>query len=254
MFSQRAILMELSILIASCFLAASSHAATLRLSTSEREFRVTTFQSPGSAPRAAVVVLSGAKGYGAGAYSRLTSSLNAAGIDVFLVHFISDADVVAMESAGSARARIAYYGRRMREWRETVRVTIDAIGRQPIYDRSKIGALGISLGAMPVMAETANSSTIHATAAVDGGFPANFQTRVHSMPPFLAIWGSNDQVFSLSTGTSIHHMARSLGGPSEIMVYRGEGHAFFLEDNNVNAGRARDSIVQFFSKFLRMTR
>lgn len=184
MFSQRAILMELSILIASCFLAASSHAATLRLSTSEREFRVTTFQSPGSAPRAAVVVLSGAKGYGAGAYSRLTSSLNAAGIDVFLVHFISDADVVAMESAGSARARIAYYGRRMREWRETVRVTIDAIGRQPIYDRSKIGALGISLGAMPVMAETANSSTIHATAAVDGGFPANFQTRVHSMPPF----------------------------------------------------------------------
>lgn len=221
-------------------------AATLNLATSEREFVVTSFQIPGAASRPAVLVLSGAKGYKANAYSRLAAALNSSGIDVFLIHYISDADLAVMENAGSARVRIAYYAKRMPDWTAMVRVTIDALRQQPAY-QSGIGVLGISLGAMPAMAASANSASIDAVAVVDGGLPASFKSRVRSMPPLLLIWGSDDQVFPLTTATKLRDFTRTLGGTAEVHVYREEGHAFFLESNNSNAAAARRDIVDFFS-------
>lgn len=250
MVNLRSAFLALVFVTLNCLHAAPVNAGNFVLSTSERQFSITSYTSQVNGTRSAVVVLGGARGYEATAYARLGSALNAAGIDMFLVHFISSGDIAAMERAGSANERIAFYRKRMGEWRETVRSTISAIKSQPIYRQGKIGVLGISLGAMPVLAETANSSSIAASVAVDGGFPASFKTPVRSIPPFLAVWGSNDRVFSLATGNAIHAKAESLGGPVEILVYRGEGHAFFLEAGNENAVKARNAIAAFFARYL----
>lgn len=247
----RSALLAFLIVLLNCTLAAPVSAESITLSTSEREFSVTSYQLPGTSPRSAVVVLGGARGYESDAYRLLGEALNSKGIDMFLVHFVSSADVTAMESAGSSGGRIAYYGTRMKEWRETVKMTVSEIAGHSRYRQGKIGVLGVSLGAMPVLAETANSSTIAASVAVDGGFPATFKTAIRSMPPFLAVWGSNDRVFSVATGRAIHEKARSLGGPSEIVVYRGQGHGFFLEKGNVNAEKARHTIATFFARYLK---
>jgi dienelactone hydrolase len=232
-----------------CSTALGAQSVTLRLATTQREFLVTGFQSSGTASRPAVLVLSGAKGYDSAAYSLLATDLNASGIDVFLIRYISNADALTIESAGSAGARTAYYAKRMPDWIETIRVTIGAIRRLPMY-QSRIGVLGVSLGAMPVASVSANSSDIDASAIVDGSFPANFQQRVRSLPPLLMIWGGDDRVFPLSAGTKLRDLARSLGAAAELRAYGGEGHAFFLEPNNASAADARQRIVGFFSSKL----
>lgn len=248
-FRSAAVALCLYCLLGGCSTAWGGQSVTLKLATTQREFLVTGFQNSGTASRPAVLVLSGAKGYGAAAYSLLATDLNASGIDVFLIHYISDADALTIESAGSARARIAYYAKRMPDWIETIRVTMGAIRRLPMY-QSRIGVLGVSLGAMPVTVVSANSAEIDASIIVDGSFPANFQPRVRSLPPLLVIWGSDDRVFPLSAGTKLRDLARSLGGPAELRAYGGEGHAFFLEPNNANAADARQRIVSFFSSKL----
>jgi dienelactone hydrolase len=229
--------------------ASNAQTGTLQLATPERKFLVSTFQIAGTASRPAALMMSGAKGYQADAYLRLAAALNACGIDVFLIHYISDSDVAAMASAGSARARIAYYAQRMADWSATIRSTIDEIRRQPRY-QSKIGLLGISLGAMPATMVGANNPDIAAAAIVDGSFPANFQSRVRSIPPLMLIWGSEDRVFPQSTGTKLADLARALGGSAELLVYRGEGHGFFLENGNANATNAHAKIVDFFATHL----
>jgi dienelactone hydrolase len=245
-FRNAAIALGLYCLLGGCSTALGAQSVTLKLATTQREFLVTGFQNSGTASRPAVLVLSGAKGYDSAAYSLLATDLNASGMDVFLIHYISNADALTMESAGSPRARIAYYAKRMPDWIETIRMTIGAIRRLPMY-QSGIGVLGVSLGAMPVTVVSANSSEIDASTIVDGSFPANFQSRVRSLPPLLMVWGSDDRVFPLSTGTKLRDLARSLGGPAELRAYSGEGHAFFLEPNNASAADARRRIVGFFS-------
>jgi dienelactone hydrolase len=248
-FRNAAIALGSYCLLGGCSTALGAQSVTLRLATIQREFLVTGFQNSGAASRPAVLVLSGAKGYDSTVYSLLATDLNASGIDVFLIHYISNADALAMESAGSARARIAYYAKRMPDWIETIRVTMGAIRRLPVY-QSKIGVLGVSLGAMPVTVVSSNSSEIDASTIVDGSFPADFQSRVRLLPPLLMIWGSDDRVFPLSAGTKLRDLARSLGGAAELRAYSGEGHAFFLEPNNASATDARQRIVGFFSSEL----
>jgi dienelactone hydrolase len=248
-FRNAVIALGLYCLLSGCSSALGAQSVTLRLATAQREFLVTGFQNSGTASRPAVLVLSGAKGYGSTAYSLLATDLNSSGIDVFLIHYISNADALTIKSASSPSVRIAYYAKRMPDWIETIRVTMGAIRRLPMY-QSRIGVLGVSLGAMPVTVVSANSSEIDASTIVDGSFPADFQSRVRSLPPLLVIWGSNDRVFPLSAGTRLRDLARSVGAPAELRAYSGEGHAFFLEPNNASAADARPRIVDFFASKL----
>ncbi|MBG0809284.1 dienelactone hydrolase family protein [Methylosinus sp. H3A] len=225
-------------------------AAELTLETSEGRFTVTGHTTAGFALRPAVLAASGSKGYRSPTYLRLAADLNAQGIDVFFVHYISDRDAAAFESAKSARDRIAYYSNRMAAWTETIHATVAALRRRAEY-RTKIGLLGVSLGAMPTTAAGANNPEIDAAVIVDGDFPINFQPRVRSMPPLLLIWGGEDHVFQQSTGIRLRDFARSLGGEAELITFPGQGHGFFLEDGNPKADAARGQVVRFFTDRLK---
>jgi dienelactone hydrolase len=179
-----------AIVIITCISATSvsnAQSVTLRFSTPQRLFTVSAYQLPGAASRPAVLIMSGAKGYKAAEYSRLVASLNSSGIDALLIDYLSDADFAATENADSASARITYYSQRMAEWSATIRCVLSEVRKQPRY-QSKIGLLGISLGAMPTTTVGVNNPNVAAMALVDGGFPANFPTHIDSVPPLILVW------------------------------------------------------------------
>lgn len=229
---------------ASSSLASENQPTVLQLATLQRDFVVSVYKVPGTVPRPAVLIMGGAKGYKAPAYARLAATLNLSGVDVFLVHYLTDQDLETIESARSAAARIAFYSHRMTDWLATIDRTLHEIRRQPMY-RSQIGMMGISLGAMPTAAFGANNPNIAAMVLVDGGFPADFRTRIGSMPPLALVWGGEDQVFPRSVATKLSGLARKLGSAIELFIYPGEGHAFFLQDGNAHAADADAKIASF---------
>ncbi len=225
--------------------ARATRADAITLSTSERQFLVTSYMIPGSGPRPAVLALSGSRGYGAKAYERLANALNSSGIDAFFIHFLSDEDIEAIEKAGSTSSRKAYYARRWDDWIASVSATASEIKKRSLY-RGKVGLLGVSLGAAVATASASNSTDIAALVAVDGSFPESRFDRVKSLPPLLAIWGAADRVFSPAVGKRLRDFARSLGGDAELEIYERAPHAFFLDYENEQALRALARVRDFF--------
>ena len=250
MYRMRAALCTLCFICLISTFASAEGTVSLRLSTSQRAFAVEGFTLPGGQPRPAVLILSGSRGYKSDAYRLLAAALNAAGIDAFLIHYMSDADDAKIHTTTVASERTAYYAERMPDWIATIRVTIEALCQQPIY-HSKIGVFGISLGAMPVAVASTTSSTIAATTIVDGNFPEGFKSAIRTLPPLLLVWGTDDRVFPLSTGIKLRDLAQSIGTAAELHTFPGEGHGFFLAQQNAHASEARSDVVEFFSRQLK---
>lgn len=106
---------------------------------------------------------------------------------------------------------------------------------------SRIGVLGISLGAQIASAASVGRADIEALVLVDGGLPNGYPQPVRSLPPLLLFWGSADQTFPLSIGRELQRTAQQLGGPVTLDVYEGGAHDFFLRSGTGNAGAARRS-------------
>lgn len=251
MFFRNAIAaIAVSILSAGIPLVAAAASTTMTLSTAQQKFTVEVSSSPGTSSRPVVVILSGAKGYKAAAYHRLSEDLNSAGIDVALIHYLSEQDESVIANATSGKARIAYYSRRMPDWIDAVGLTVTAIRTEPKY-QSKVGILGISLGSMPATAATANNRGISASVIIDGGLPAGFATNLHWMPPLLMVWGADDLVFPQSSAIALKDRIGLLGGSVELQIFPKQKHGFFLEDQNKYADKARIDVVNFFSRHLK---
>ncbi|WEZ86221.1 hypothetical protein P6U16_28230 (plasmid) [Rhizobium sp. 32-5/1] len=105
---------------------------------------VESFRSCANATCPAVVILSGSKGLGAPVYDEIGQTLRAAGLNAYLVHVLSAADLDAIAAAGSARARIAYYAKRLPDWISAVQGVAAHLEGQPRHG-GKVGVLGISL-------------------------------------------------------------------------------------------------------------
>jgi dienelactone hydrolase len=100
---------------------------------------------------------------------------------------------------------------------------------------------------MPTTAVGVNNPDVAAMALVDGGFPANFNTHIDSVPPLILVWGGEDHVFPRSTAMRLSNLAPRLGSSAELFVYNGEGHTFFLRDGNASATNANTRIANFFA-------
>lgn len=135
------------------------------------------------------------------------------------------ADLRALATAGSARARIAYSGQRLPDWISAVQGVLAYLEGQPCHD-GKVGVLGISLGAQIASAASVGRGDINALVLVDGGFPNGYSQPVRSFPPLHLIWGSADQTFPLSIGRVLQRMAQQLGGPVTLDIYEGGAHDF----------------------------
>lgn len=159
----------------------------------------------------AVLILSGSKGFGAPVYGEIGQTFRAAGLNAYLVHVLSAGDIAAIATAGSARARIAYYAQRLPDWTSAVQGVASHLEDQPRHG-GKVGVLGNSLGAQVASAASVGRADIDALVLVDGGFPNGYSQPVRSLPPLLLIWGSADQTFPVSIGRELQRMAQHLDG------------------------------------------
>ncbi|OBZ95494.1 dienelactone hydrolase [Pararhizobium polonicum] len=201
--------------------------------------------------RPAVMILSGSKGFGAPAYEEIGRTFRAAGLDTYLVHVLSPADLKSIAGAGNARGRIQYYAKRMPDWIATVRAVVTYLNGQPRH-AGRVGVLGISLGAQIAAAASIDRADIGALLLVDGGFPNDEPQRVRSLPPLSLIWGGADTIFPPSIGRKLQTLALGLGGPASLDIYEGAAHDFFLNLAARQARMAHTRAADFFvSQLLR---
>lgn len=228
---------------------AQSAREQFRMPTASGEVLVEGFGDCANATCPAVLILSGSKGFGALAYDDLGHTFQAAGLNAYLVHVLSSADIDAIATAGSARARIAYYAQRLSTWTSVVRDVAARLEGQPRHG-GKVGIVGISLGAQVASVVSVGRGDIDALVLVDGGFPNGYSQPVRSLPPLHLIWGSADQTFPLSVGRELQRMAKQLGGPVTLDVYEGGAHDFFLRSETRYSGVAHRSAADFLASYL----
>jgi dienelactone hydrolase len=217
--------------------------------TPEGGVLVESFGNCANATCPAVLILSGSKGFGAPIYGEIGQMFRAAGLNAYLVHVLSAADLDTIATAGSARTRIAYYAQRLPNWISAVQGVASYLEAEARHG-GKVGVLGISLGAQIASAASVGRSDIAALVLVDGGFPKGYLQPVRSLPPLLLIWGSADQTFPLSIGRELQRMAQGLGGPVTLDVYEGGAHDFFLRSGTRSAGAAHQSAADFLASHL----
>lgn len=205
---------------------------------------VQSFVNCANATCPAVLILSGTKGFGAPVYDEIGRTFQAAGLNAYLVHVLSAADLNAIATANGARARIAYYAQRLPDWTSAVQDVAAYLKDQPRHG-GKVGVLGVSLGAQIASAATVGRTDIDALVLVDGGLPNDYSRSVRSLPPLLLIWGSVDRTFPLSIGRELQRTAQQLGGPVTLDVYEGGAHDFFLRSGTRDADAAHQSAADF---------
>ena len=197
----------------------------------------------------AVLILSGSKGFEASAYDEIGQAFQAAGLNAYLVHILSAADLNFIVASRSVQARTAYYARRLPEWTSAVQGVVSYLDAQQQHG-GRVGVLGISLGAQIASAASVGRSNVDALVLVDGGFPNGYSRPVRSLPPLLLIWGSADQIFPLSIGQQLQRTAQKLGEPASLNVYEGGTHDFFLRSGTRQAGAAHQSAADFLRLYL----
>lgn len=79
---------------------------TVIVKTTQGDIAIETFERRAPEKRPAVIILSGSKGFRSAAYDDLAQSLDKAGLDAYLVHAVSDADLTAIGHAEGAASRI----------------------------------------------------------------------------------------------------------------------------------------------------
>ena len=197
----------------------------------------------------AVIVLSGSKGLASPAYVEMTEAFERAGIDVFLVHALSGADLDAITRAGSAKKRIAYYATRLPHWIAAVRAVVDQLNGEPRH-AGRVGVLGISLGAQIAAAASIEHDGIRALVLVDGGFPEGSATSLRTLPPSRLIWGSSDREFPLRIAEKLLATAHALQKEATLKIYEGGTHDFFLKLASPQAREAQRDAAEFLKGHL----
>lgn len=199
------------------------------------------------ARRSVVLILSGSKGFVSSAYDEIGHVFDANDMDAYLIHVLSPVDLAFIQNSGSVQERLNYYKVRLPDWVVMVRAVISNLNKRPFY-ASKIGVLGISLGAQ-IATLAADKTLVDALVLVDGTFPNGMQPRI-SLPPLHLIWGSDDQVFPVSIGQTLLRKAQVLGGSASLKIYKGGAHNFFLKPETSLAQEAHRDVARFFASQL----
>lgn len=249
----RSVLM-LFLVLAACLL--TSHMSTL--AASPLIWVNQTMETPGgtvrvesvtvrSAPptRPVVLLLCGTKGFFKPGYRDMAEAFATAGMDAYLVHYLSETDEKQIARAGNAPARIRYYATRRASWIAAVRGVATTLAQQPQHRGSKVGLWGLSLGAQLAAAVSANNQQFAAVVLVDGGFPDGYKVPVTSMPPLQLIWGEADQAFPIAGAKRLEARMKNLGGPVSLNTYPGMTHGFILAQNQPATLAARTVAVGF---------
>jgi dienelactone hydrolase len=239
--------------LAMALVPAAAHAETARhpvtVPTTNGEILVETFGNCAHANCPAVLILSGSRGFEAPVYDQIGETFRAAGLNLYLVHILSEDDLRAIAQAGGAQARIAYHVKRLPHWISAIDDVVAYLEKRQSHS-GKVGILGVSLGAQIASAASIGKPGIDALVMVDGGLPNGYARHVKSLPPLLLIWGSADKVFPLSVARDLQLTAQKLGTHADLDVYENGQHDFFLQSGTPIARSAHESAARFLMERL----
>lgn len=101
----------------------------------------------------------------------------------------------------------------------------------------------------PALPATLPSAYMAGVSAADPlAYPLNDPATIKSMPPTLLLAGSRD--FAASTLTLAHRKLAAAGVPSELQLFDGLPHAFFMWPDMPESQEAFDIVARFFDRYL----
>jgi len=216
--------------------------------TQQRPLTAELFSAPGDGKRPAVVILHGVSGLDASPalsqYRRYAAALAGAGIDAYVLSYYDAADAVATKSK-IADERRAVFNQRIRSWASSVSEVVGLILAQA-NSAGRVGVLGFSQGGFLATAAAAQDQRIAPLVVFYGGIPSPLKNEITRLPPLLELHGDADRVVALADGQALVDLARGLGQPVEMTVYRGAGHGF----GGADAVDAQRRTLNFFAQRL----
>jgi carboxymethylenebutenolidase len=202
---------------------------------------VEVFEAPGAGGRRpAVLMLYGADGLSRGTqYQAGARAVADAGYQVFLVHYL--------DRTNERRASFATLFQNFEPWMGTVRDALDWVSRHPGVDPSRIGIIGISLGAALGLAVAGGDRRIRALVDYFGPLPQGAVTAASRLPPTLILHGGADPIVPVANAYAIENLLKEQGVAHEIKVYAGQGHGFY----GVTQADATARVKAFLDRHLR---
>jgi len=180
---------------------------------------VETFQGPGASPRPAVLMLHGADGLSSNTrYREGARGVAAAGYQVHLVHYL--------DRTGERRASFSTLFQNFMPWMNTVQDALAFASSHPGADASRVGIIGISLGAALGLAVSSTDSRVKALVNYFGPLPQGAVATTSRLPPTLVLHGSADPIVPVANAYAVEALLRQQNVPHEVKVYPGQGHGF----------------------------
>jgi carboxymethylenebutenolidase len=225
--------------------AAEIEGQRILLPAKERQVSVTWFRAPGDAPRPAVLLLHGARGFDGqiAGYDRYCSELANHGMDAYLVYYYDANDQRSM-STGTDVFMDRYVA-----WAQLV----DDLAGDVLAEKQsngKVGLVGFSNGGILATGASVLDPRINAAVIYYGSIPFPIMDRMTRFPPLLILHGDADAVIPVARGKELASIAQGLGGSADLVIYPGIGHGFGARLNTKEAADALAGTVAFLTKEL----
>ncbi|MFC5082252.1 dienelactone hydrolase family protein [Microvirga arabica] len=180
---------------------------------------VETFQGSGTSPRPTLLMLHGADGLSYNSqYREAARTVAAAGYQVHLVHYL--------DRTGEKRASFSTLFQNFMPWMSTVQDALTFAANHPGADGSRIGIVGISLGAALGLAVSSTDPRVKALVNYFGPLPQGAVATTSRLPPTLVLHGSADPIVPVANAYAVEALLRQQNVPHEVKVYPGQGHGF----------------------------
>jgi carboxymethylenebutenolidase len=170
----------------------------------------------GAGPFPAVIVVHGSGGPRT-AVEQYTPMLTRAGYSVFVVNYF--------ERTETAWATPQLIDKHFPVWLEVLADAVTYVESRPQVDASRIGLLGVSLGAFLSLSLSTYDHRIATVVDLFGGIPEFFLEKARAMPPVLILHGENDAVVPVREAYKLEALLKRLQARYECKTYSGQGHA-----------------------------
>jgi dienelactone hydrolase len=194
--------------------------SSLSFESMGRTVQVDAFVPEGNGRRhPAAIVLHGSSGIhmmGNSGPQRYAEALARRGIAAYVVHYFDATGTFTASDATEAR-----------EYWRWVRVVHDAVGwvrARPEVRPSRVGLLGISLGAYLAVGAAATDPRVSRVVLISGGLEPGIADSVQRFPPALLLHGADDDVVPVAAEDSLTRLLTRHRVPLAVHRYPGEGH------------------------------
>jgi carboxymethylenebutenolidase len=238
-------------LVAIVVLAAPAAAAvttsTYTFDAGDKPIKIERYNPDSNGDHPAVVLLHGSEGlkdFG-WFYRKQAQTLAEEGYVVFLVHYFDRTGTTRVKPKDITEDNFL-------PWLDTVRQTVRHAAKQRGVDPTRVGVVGVSLGAFLALAAAAPGDLpIAAVVDLFGGLAEKFRKDVKKLPPTLIVHGDADKVVPVAEAYALEGVLKTHKVDCEIKIYKGQDHVFRTDPFGTDVSHARRLTLAFLAKYLK---